>query len=109
MALCINCFSPVLPCTTALLQGMTSQQQHNRKMLQWYGRYGRGNRYNNGDAQLARNSAAIVNTQYAIRSAVQEGASLPATTTATRYGNDQAYLASQRWWPYGYSGWYGRH
>uniref|UniRef100_A0A383WFZ4 Uncharacterized protein n=1 Tax=Tetradesmus obliquus TaxID=3088 RepID=A0A383WFZ4_TETOB len=85
-----------------LLRGSSSS----RKLAQWgYSRRG-GGWGSNGNAQLARNSAAIVNTQYAIRNAVESGASLPATAGAAYYGNEQAYLASQRWPTYG--GWWGR-
>jgi hypothetical protein len=92
----------IYPPAEPLLRGSNS----NRKLAQWYGR-GRGWGSGTGNAQLARNNAAIVNTQYAIRSAVESGASLPATAGAAYYGNDQAYLASQRWYPYGR--WWGRH
>lgn len=98
LATCISVSATAEP----LLRGSNS----NRKLAQWYGR-GRGWGSGTGNAQLARNNAAIVNTQYAIRSAVESGASLPATAGAAYYGNDQAYLASQRWYPYGR--WWGRH
>lgn len=92
---------PPLPPTEPLLRGSSSS----RKLAQWgYSRRG-GGWGSNGNAQFARNSAAIVNTQYAIRNAVESGASLPATAGAAYYGNEQAYLASQRWPTYG--GWWG--
>ncbi|KAF8054976.1 hypothetical protein HT031_006866 [Scenedesmus sp. PABB004] len=73
-----------------------------RSLAQWWG-YGNRGRYGAvGDAQLARNSASIVNTQYAIRSAVESGAEPRTTRAAAVYGNDQAWLAANsRWYGYG--------
>jgi hypothetical protein len=85
------------------LRGSSS---NSRSLAQWANRRYGGGWGSSGSAQLARNSASIVNTQYAIRSAVESGGSLPATAGATYYGADQAYLATQRWSPYGR--WWGR-
>jgi hypothetical protein len=99
-------FPPHSRCVPA--EPLRGSNSSNRKLAQWGGRrYGNG-WGNSGSAQLARNSASIVNTQYAIRSAVESGGSLPATAGATYYGADQAFLATQRWGsPYG-SWWGGR-
>lgn len=85
--------------------------RHSRKLQQrgyYYGRYGRRDRgYNTGELQLARNSAAIVNSQYAIRSAVESGAAPGATRAATIYSADQAWQAAQGIGPYPYGRWGG--
>jgi hypothetical protein len=65
-----------------------------RKLLQWNNRNGyRG--YDSTSAQLAANNRAIVNTQYAIRDAVESGANPAVTQGAAYYGNDQAWWAAQ--------------
>lgn len=69
-----------------------------RKLLQYGRRYGR--RYDSGTAQLAANQAALVNTQYAIRDAVESGANPYVTRAAANYGNDQA------WWAANYRNYY---
>lgn len=73
-----------------------------RKLLQWYGR-----RYNTGNAQLAANQAALVNTQYAIRTAVESGANPRVTQDAAFYGSDQAWLAAN-YNRFGRWGWWGK-
>lgn len=74
-----------------------------RKLLQyrsgWYNR----NRGYYAERQFQRNSASIVNTQYAIRSAVESGANPYTTRAATYYGQDQAQLAASRWGNWGWA------
>ncbi len=76
-----------------------------RRLLQWGG-WNRGG-WNAGNAQFARNNAAIVNSQMAIANAVASGASLPATAGAAYYAQDQAQQAAYGVgpWPYGRWGW----
>jgi len=56
-----------------------------RKLLQCWGRG--CNRGNDGFNQFNRNSAAIVNSQYAIRQAVESGAAPGVTRAAALYAN----------------------
>jgi len=69
-------------------------QLTHRKLAQWQRRrYDPGS---SGDRQFARNQAALVNTQQAIRAATESGANPYATRGATNVGSANAYLASQR-------------
>lgn len=78
----------------------------NRKMLTLNGQQTAqqwGPRNDRGWTQLAANNRAIVNTQLAIEDAVNSGANPYVTESAARYGNYQAYKATQvnrrcGWW-----------
>lgn len=103
-------------CLFLALVASASAGASNRKMLTLNGQQstqstqqlGYGRRYDAGSAQLAANNRAIVNTQLAINDAVNSGANPRVTEAAARYGNDQAYLATQStrcgWWG---RNWYG--
>lgn len=65
-----------------------------RKLAQW-GRGGRRDRWRDPDAQFARNQAAAINTQMAIRAAEASGADPWATRGAANTGSANAWLAAQ--------------
>jgi hypothetical protein len=72
------------------------QQLGNRKLAQFGGGGYRGNRRrDNSDAQFARNQAAAINTQQAIRAAEASGANPWATRGAANVGTANAWLAAQ--------------
>lgn len=71
---------PACPAATAAVP--------HRKLLQCWGR-GCGGWRNNGDLQWQRNNEAIVNSQFAIRTAVESGANPRTTRDAALYSQDQ--------------------
>jgi hypothetical protein len=76
------------------------EQSHPRKLLQQqYRPRNRGGGFrdpnNRADQQIARNQVAQINTQYAIRNAVESGANPRAVQGAAYTGQANAWLAAQ--------------
>jgi len=91
------CLLGLLVATEAVPEAVPQQLPH-RKLAQ-RGPNSRGydpRRRSYPDQQFARNQAAAINTQNAIRTAEASGADPWATQGATYVGSTNAYLAAQR-------------